>query len=237
MAKIITSGTCEDAYLLTVRHLLSQKGAVDENVMVTITNPTNFTGLNRCIKKRNPWNLDKSSSNVRHVIRTIFPYDLAEHFPGDRHRFYQEYLRIYRSGKNRKWGTYFQRFIDYSNHSRGAGVNQLEKIICALAGAATQRYYCNMHTTSVNLESNVKPLGGPCLQYVQFNKAKNGTLDMVAIYRNHDYFNKALGNFYGLGHLLNFVSTNSGINPGILTIHSIHAYSSKSQKKLKKLII
>jgi hypothetical protein len=49
-------------------------------------------------------------------------------------------------------------------------------------------------------------------------------LDLVAVYRNHDFLNKALGNFLGLGRLLNFIALEGGKRPGRVICHSVHAY-------------
>ena len=49
-------------------------------------------------------------------------------------------------------------------------------------------------------------MGAPCWQYGQL-KEKNGTLDLTAIYRNQDFFQKALGNYIALGQLLQFMSS------------------------------
>jgi hypothetical protein len=56
------------------------------------------------------------------------------------------------------------------------------------------------------------------------------------VYRNHDYFNKALGNFIGLAKLLEFICTEAQQRPGSLVVHSIHGYSSAGIPKLRQLI-
>lgn len=236
MPSLISSDTCENAYILASQHLITQSKTVDHNLIISISNPCDFTRLPYCLRNRNPKKLHKNFDNLRHVINTIFPYGLSKYFEGNRNNFYQTYLKIYSSGKNRSWGTYFQRFISFSKHN-STGKNQLENIINSLNGGSKQKYYNIMHTTSVNLESNVRPMGGACLQYIQFNKSDVNSLNMIAIYRNHDYFNKALGNFYGLAHLLNHIVSNTNYTAGSLTIHSIHAFSSQGKNKLNSLII
>lgn len=236
MPNLIASNTCENAYILASHHLLAQPKIADHNLIISISNPCNFARLHYCLHNRNPSKLNSNFDNLRHVINTIFPFGLYTYFAGNRSNLYSAYLKVYTSGKNRSWGTYFQRFISFSKHNT-TGKNQLENIIVSLNGGSKQKYYNMMHTTSVDLESNVRPMGGSCLQYVQINKGDGNSLDMIAIYRNHDYFNKALGNFYGLAHLLNFITENTNYHAGSLTIHSIHAFSSQGRKKLNSLII
>ncbi len=50
-------------------------------------------------------------------------------------------------------------------------------------------------------------------------------MDFVVVYRNHDFFNKALGNFIALGQLLKFIADASGKTAGRLICHSVHAYA------------
>ena len=81
-----------------------------------------------------------------------------------------------------------------------------------------------------------RPLGGPCLQYMQIlNKGREG-LDLVVAYRSHDYFQKAFGNFIGLSRLLAFIAAETRLRAGRLVCHSIHAFSSGSKKHLSRLI-
>ena len=235
MSKIISSKTCESAYIKVCKHLLSREKNDEENLIVEIISPCDFSKLNYCFIKLNPVKIDSNTDDLRHVINTIFPFRLANHFNDNRQGLYSKYLKLYKKGTNRKWGTYFQRIINFSKHGIN-GINQLENIIQSLNSSVPHKYYNLMHLTSVNLESNVRPFGGPCLQYIQINKKNNRTLNLVAIYRNHDYFSKGLGNFFGLAFLLNFIATNTGYSIGKLTIHSIHAFSSKGKVKLKTLI-
>jgi hypothetical protein len=49
------------------------------------------------------------------------------------------------------------------------------------------------------------------------------TLMLTAIYRNHFYIEKLLGNLVGLGRLMAFVAREGGLNVGALTVVSTHA--------------
>ena len=60
-------------------------------------------------------------------------------------------------------------------------------------------------------------------------------LDFVAVYRNQDFFNKALGNFIGLGQLLKFICDESNKRAGTLTCHSVHAFSGGNMGYLKAM--
>ena len=48
-------------------------------------------------------------------------------------------------------------------------------------------------------------------------------LALTAIYRNHFYIEKLLGNLIGLGRLMAFVAKEAGVTVGSLTVISTHA--------------
>lgn len=62
-----------------------------------------------------------------------------------------------------------------------------------------------------NIETDAfRPLGSPCLQYVQLRVYGDKYLSIVGLYRAHDYVHKALGNFVGLNDLGRFVADKTG---------------------------
>lgn len=72
--------------------------------------------------------------------------------------------------------------------------------------------------------------GGPCLQFVELLWNDDDSLDMVAVYRSHDYSTLALGNFIGLSDLLEFICLHTGKTPGKLTVHSVYAFIEEKRK-------
>jgi thymidylate synthase len=145
--------------------------------------------------------------------------------------FYIRYLKAHRRGKKKGWGTYFQRMIVFGAQR----VNQLERVIIALTTWPNNyKAAFIMHTSSAETD-RLRPLGGPCLQYIQFNCPTSTTIDLLAVYRNHDYCSKVLGNFFGLSRLLRFVCTESNRQVGNVSCLSVHAYFNSSIKKQKLL--
>lgn len=55
-----------------------------------------------------------------------------------------------------------------------------------------------------------RPRGSPCLQYVQIRSYGDKLISLAALYRSHDYSNKALGNFVGLHTLGCFIAAHTG---------------------------
>lgn len=235
MATLINGTTCYDAWYNASNHIINQPTGDETNMIITISDPCNFTDLPLWIANHNPKNFHQQGDNIRHVINTIFPYKLRAYFP-NRQDFYTKYSAVYSVSNNKKWGTYFQRLISFGKGINTTHPNQLENAINSLNGNSPQRFFINFHLTASSVESNVRPLGGPCWQFGELIKNRTGGIDFIVVYRNHDYFNKALGNFIGLSKLLEFICTESGQTPGNLIVHSIHAYSDKGINLLRQSI-
>lgn len=170
------------------------------------------------------------------VVDTIFPHSLHVRYP-QRNEFYNAYLilhkRAMRWQRNRtRWGTYFARLISFGSV---APVNQLERVIEKLTNWDQRNTTALVfHLSAPSLDSP-RTRGGPCWHFGEIIWRKDDIIDLVVVYRNHDYFNKALGNFIALGQLLEFIACASGKIPGKIVCHSVHAYSEKSSGYLKKL--
>ena len=69
------------------------------------------------------------------------------------------------------------------------------------------------------------PYGGQCLSFLSFKIVPGTakTLTLTAIYRNHFYVEKLLGNLIGLGRLMSFVARETDLKVGALTVVSTHA--------------
>jgi hypothetical protein len=78
--------------------------------------------------------------------------------------------------------------------------------------------------------------GGPCLQYVQFRPFNGSRLELFALYRAHDYFNKALGNMIGLQRLGAFVAGETGRVFVGQTVFSLHPIVGSSKQHLRGLV-
>ena len=172
--------------------------------------------------------------SVYDVANTIFPAEGRRHTDGLA-QFFDHYRTVYVRGQRRHptaWGTYFLRLISFG----ASGENQLRKIIDALTSWGSRpRAAFVIHLSSSDLD-NPRPLGAPCWQYGQFIRNGDSTLSMTAVYRSHDYFQKALGNFVGLARLLRFVCRRSGMRPGTLTCLSTYATLQNQQAKTRRLL-
>jgi len=74
--------------------------------------------------------------------------------------------------------------------------------------------------------------GGPCLQYVHFRAHGDRLLDVIGLYRAHDYANKALGNLVGLDRLGRFVARYTGRELNGISVMSLHPYTAQKRRLL-----
>jgi thymidylate synthase len=121
------------------------------------------------------------------------------------------------------WGTYFRRMVHYGS---APGVNQLQRVIQAIrTRERTMRAAYTIVIEEPGSET-VKPRGAPCLNHivVQLNPGSPRTLGLLCTYRNHDFLERAYGNYWGLCNLLCFLARETGSSPGPLTCVSSHAY-------------
>jgi len=173
----------------------------------------------------------------KQVAYTIFPHRLYENLQ-DGEMLYTAYNRrggLYdriRTG----WGTYFRRMTNYEGAS--GTVNQLNKIISAIRNRSLLRKAAYTIVIQHPGGETTRPLGGPCLNYlaIQADPARAGllnTLGLLAVYRNHDFLERAYGNYWGLTNLLRFIAAEAEGTPGPLTCVSSHAYVSGKKVALR----
>lgn len=229
--RIIKAAGIIEAWKAAARLLVSDGDRF--NLTIHVTNPTSFKEAEvapYCHRHVAPG----ISKSVFDVANTIFPSASQLH-TGDLNHFFRHYERVYERGQRRysqAWGTYFLRLIAFG---RGRE-NQLAKTINGLANWKSKpKAAFVLHLSSSDLD-NPRPLGAPCWQYAQFIRNGDNELSLSAVYRSHDYFQKALGNFVGLTRLLKFVCFHSGLQAGTMTCLSTYASLQNQQAKTRQLL-
>lgn len=191
--------------------------------------------------------LNKFSKEVgilrpKQVAYTIFPHQLYRRYQCSEKLFqaYNKNRGLYdRLTKKRKgWGTYFRRMTAYT--AANGKVNQLENIINAIKGR--KRLSKAAYTIIIQKPGSetTRPRGGPCLNYLGLQLSRNTAGDpvrvgMLAIYRNHDFLERAYGNYWGLCNLICFLARETGGIPGALTCISSRAYIPREVLNLRLL--
>lgn len=223
---VVEERSALEAWRAGVRLLLESGNPLD-NLITTILDPSSIDSA--WLTDLSPHRYLADGDNIRDVVNTIFPRKLVERMPC-RAEMYSAYLkrhdRAHRWRRGRHaWGTYFERLIRFpTNGNSQVDVNQLERVIGKL------RSWSHRSTTGLvfHLSSPVldspRTRGGPCWHYAELLWKPDNSIDLVAVYRNHDFYNKVLGNYIGLGLLLKFICDESDKIIGKVICHSVHAY-------------
>lgn len=217
---------CAGAWLEASRLVDFQPRHNAHNVIIGIENPTE--GASRqdpVVSLVDDFLLEKEKS-VECVANTIFPAALYRRYgaPDFMVAFRDRVLPKVRRGRN--WsGYYFERMIDVPSRS-GRSINQLWDIVARIRNdnnRSLNKYELSLFDPERDV--NGSPYGGQCLSFLSFKllSGPEKRLTLTAMYRNHYYIEKLLGNLIGLGRLLAFVAAEGGVGIGPLTVISTHA--------------
>lgn len=160
------------------------------------------------------------------VANTIFPasLDWGDGIAGLRARYLAVYSkRMCRQGG---WGRYFERMVHWETRDKGHLDQIAENIrmLRQLKADGTWNYkQCYEIALFDPARDLIKPRGRQCLSFIELKPVSDGRLHMMALYRNHHYVARTLGNLIGLGRLQQFIAREAGFTLGSLTIQSTHA--------------
>lgn len=235
---IPTHKGCGEAWLAAARKI-DEAGGDLYNVVVDIENPAALTAEDRRIMGFVDGFLREHSRQgcrvqpVDSVANTIMPYQLYRRFG------YPEFFDVYerdvypRIKKPQEWGRYFYRMIHHE--TRQEVIRPLQQLVEKVRTQAnSSRTYGNVFELPVtdpaldvntyNPGCDARLLrGGPCLSFLSFKLHPKRGLMLTAIYRNHFFIQRTLGNYIGLGRLQAFVAEEAGVDVGPLTCISTHA--------------
>ena len=183
----------------------------------------------------NPKNVSNNNKDINDVINWVFARKLALKSP-NREEFYASYMEIHDRAKrmgrlHNKWGTYFERLIRFEPKN----TNQLEVVISKLNSWDRRKAAFVFHLSDPAIDSP-RWMGGPCWQFGEVSWRDDDVLDLTAVYRNHDYFERALGNFISLAELLRYICQETGKTAGKIICHSVHADFGSRPSQIKRLI-
>jgi hypothetical protein len=226
---VISAETAVDAWKAGVGVLLDNVEVT--NLITTVEDPTRFERA--WLSDLSPHFVDDRYDNLRDVVNTIFPIGIAQR-SATRADLFNRYLLTHDRAtrwRGRKWGTYFERLVRFPP----GGVNQLDRAIDKLRSWPRRcKTGLVFHLSSPEIDAP-RTRGGPCWQFAEILWQSEDMIDLVVVYRNHDFMNKVLGNFIGLGQLLKFICEESGKEPGRLLCHSVHAFYSGTRNHLREL--
>jgi hypothetical protein len=220
---IPTKPTCASAWSDAVQHLIAVGGEA-HNLLVDIDNPMHHTPLDRAvIVGLDDFLRARHANPVSTVANTIFPQDLyRRHGPK---KFVDEYLRSYDAMRTRGWGRYFERMVRW-RVDEDTITDQLQDLVDRLSQQLSAKqtfrsvYEMTLFDPSRDARRN---RNRQCLSFLSFKLHPERGLMLTAMYRNHHYIARALGNFIGLGNLMAYIAERIGTTVGPLTCVSTHA--------------
>jgi hypothetical protein len=214
---------CASAWREAVRAVDRKPGHAAQNVIIDVVDPTaGATRQERRVAVVDDF-LSRSGKSVEAIANTIFPSGLYRRHgaPAFFDVFRNEVLPKVR--RNDRWsGYYFERMIQHQ--TPGGEVNQLWDIVRRLRERrALNKFELPLFDPARDVDNS--RYGGQCLSFLSFKLLPDApkTLVLTAMYHNHFYIEKLLGNLVGLGRLMAFVAHEGGLNVGALTVISTHA--------------
>ncbi len=236
MAYFLSGTSCSEAWVRGAVFLLAQPGYEAYNLFaeIALVAPENSALVSRLD------NILASLSHpttVRTVANTIFPQMVWQSSP-DRKVFFDRHeqhifpqLRVVNPR-----GRYFQRMMHWPSWRHENPVNQLEDVIQKIRRElrSTQRfrnsYEIAASCSDLDLrtydpdQDRMARYGFPCLSHISLSISRDRrTLSLTALYKNHYFIQRALGNYIGLADLLRFLAGETNLDVGTVGCLSSHA--------------
>jgi hypothetical protein len=221
---------CTSAWVTAATAVEAQEGHEARNVIIDVAEPTAGACLSHPVVARVNEFLLARDKSVETIANTIFPQALYQRhgLPGFIDVFHNQVLP--KVAKTERWsGYYFERMTGWPGVGKVEPVDQLTRMVGRMRDPGNK----SLHKHEMVLFDPLRdvdnsPYGGQCLSFLSFHLEPNGpqgrrTLRVTALYRNHFYMEKLLGNLIGLGRLMAFVAAESGTAVGPLTVVSTHA--------------
>src|SRR3981189_2860319 len=188
---------CASAWREAARAVDAEPGHAAYNVIIDVAEPTaNTSQPDPRIAVVDQF-LSDCDKSVETIANTIFPAALYRRYgaPAFFEVFRDKVLpKVRRSGR---WsGYYFERMIEYPVPA-GEPANQLWEIVDRIRDErvrALNKFELSLFDPARDVDSS--PYGGQCLSFLSFKLLPGATKTLVltAMYRNHFYIEKLLGN-------------------------------------------
>ena len=223
LAALGTHATCATAWLAAAEYLVATGGEA-YNLVIDVDDPVTHTAADRAVVMGlDDFLRGRRVNPAATVANTIFPQDLYRRHGPD--AFVAEYLRAYDAIRKKGWGRYFERMVRWPGDG-GATTDQLHALVGRLRGqresAQTYRHVYEM-TLFDPARDAARNRNRQCMSFLSFKLHPTRGLMLTAMYRNHHYISRTLGNLIGLGNLMAYIAGRVGVAVGPLTCVSTHA--------------
>lgn len=224
-----TQPSCALAWLAATQLVDAAPGHEAHNVIVDVADPTTENALDKkLVVEVDTFLRTHELWPVQTVANTIFPQATYELHGSP--EFYDVYLRkvfprVKRSHGD--WGRYFERMISFPKEKRDREpLNPLKDLVEKMReNLEHDRTFKNIYELTIfdPVRDAGRPMNRQCLSFLSFKLTDDRRLILTAMYRNHYYIQRLLGNLIGLGNLMSFVAKETGARVGPLTVISTHA--------------
>ena len=229
----IEAKTCVTAWLKAVKLLATMPDRCAYNVILDIENPVAMTELDRRIVQAvDGFLTDYEADPVATVAATIFP--ASDYRRNGVKGVFEDFPERTYPKLSTRWGTYAGRMLRHTGKN-GKPFNPLEVTIEKLRAQSKRKsplrgiYEVGLTDMLTDVPifdpalDSKRTMGQPCLAHLSFKLREEKGVMLTALYRNHYYVQRALGNLIGLSQLLYFVARESGLAARSLVCHSTFA--------------
>jgi hypothetical protein len=229
----IEAKTCVEAWLKAVSLLATMPDRCAYNVILDIENPVAMTDLDRRIVQAvDRFLTDHEADPLATVAATIFP--ASDYRRNGVKGVFEDFPERTYPKLSTRWGTYAGRMLRHTGKN-GKPFNPLEVTIEKLRAQSKRKsplrgiYEVGLTDMLTDVPifdpalDSKRTMGQPCLAHLSFKLREEKGLMLTALYRNHYYVQRALGNLIGLSQLLYFVARESGLAARSLVCHSTFA--------------
>ena len=229
----IEAKTCVEAWLKAANLLATMPDRCAYNVILDIENPITMTDVDQSIVQTvDRFLTDHDADPVATVAATIFP--ASDYRRNGIKGVFEDFPERTYPKLTTRWGTYAGRMLR-RNGKNGKPFNPLELTIEKLRAQSKRksplRGIYEVGLTDILTDVPIfdpaldskRTMGQPCLAHLSFKLREEKGLMVTALYRNHYYVQRTLGNLIGLSQLLYFVAREAGLAPRSLVCHSTFA--------------
>jgi hypothetical protein len=229
----IEAKTCVEAWLKAVNLLATMPDRCAYNVILDISNPVTMNKLDqRIVKAVDRFLTNHEADPVATVAATIFP--ASDYRRNGVKGVFEDFPERTYPKLTTRWGTYAGRMLRHTGKN-GKPFNPLEVTIEKLRAQSKRKsplrgiYEVGLTDMLTDVPifdpalDSKRTMGQPCLAHLSFKLREDKGVMLTALYRNHYYVQRALGNLIGLSQLLYFVARESCLTAKSLVCHSTFA--------------
>jgi hypothetical protein len=229
----IEAKTCVGAWLKGANLLAKMPERCSYNVILDIDDPIRLTDVDeRIVRSVDHFLREHDADPVATVAATIFP--ASDYRRNGVKGVFEDFPERTYPKLTTRWGTYAGRMLRH-NGKNGKPFNPLEITIEKLRAQSKRKsplrgiYEVGLTDMLTDVPifdpalDSKRTMGQPCLAHLSFKLREDKGVMLTALYRNHYYVQRTLGNLIGLSQLLYFVAHESGLAPRSLVCHSTFA--------------